>query len=417
MTMERRRLVLPLESFRLSNGLRVFLLEDHAVPVVAVNVWYHCGSKDDDPACTGLAHLFEHLMFEGSARYDAEYFKPLQEAGGSVNGSTSNDRTNYYEVVPSHFLELALWMEADRMGGLLPVLSQAKLDNQRAVVQNERRQRVDNQPYGRVSELMGTMLYPDGHPYSWPIIGRMEHLDAASLDDVRGFFQAFYHPDNASLAVVGAFDRVEAVQWIEQYFGAIAPGKPRPPLDVAGHRRQAPPAPCRQDLEEAVALPRVDYAWRAAPRFHADEPALDFASMILGGRTKDSRFKRRLVYREKLASTVDCYHYGQQLSGVFGIRAYALPGVSLDAVEDSIRAEFRRFAAEPPTPDEMQRVRNSLHNQAYSRMETVLGRADALNHYLFSTGAATANSFLDELDAYERVTPADVIAAVERWTA
>jgi zinc protease len=212
------------KEYRLKNGLRVVLHQDRSTPVVAVNVWYHVGSKNEEAGRTGFAHLFEHMMFQGSKNYNNDYFTPLQEAGGNINGTTNQDRTYYYETVPSNFLELALFLEADRLGGLLEAMTQEKLDNQRDVVKNERRQRVDNQPYGTAFEKIGAIMYPKGHPYNWTTIGSLEDLQAASMEDVKSFFRQYYTPNNTVLVLAGDFDDKQARGWIEKYFGPIAKG-------------------------------------------------------------------------------------------------------------------------------------------------------------------------------------------------
>ena len=408
----RNELEFDVAGYRLDNGLRVLLHHDDSIPIVAVNLWYHVGSKDERPDRTGLAHLFEHLMFEGSANHDAEYFGPLQEAGGSVNGSTSVDRTRYYDVVPSNFLELALWLEADRMVNLLPALSLAKLDNQRSVVKNERRQRVDNQPYGRVSEAMALALFPPDHPYSWPVIGSMEHLEATALDDVRGFFREFYQPANATLALSGCFDDGPARAWIERYFGVAPTG---PPIHRGHAETPALAEPKRLEWTEPVALPRLDLVWFGCPRFANDEPALDFAARILGGRSKDSRLKRRLVRDRKLVNTVGAYHDSLRLAGRFGVRAYALPDADLDVVEQSILEEVDLLRREPPSDAEMQRARHAFENLALARIETALGKADAFNHSLFYAGEVTPTSFVEDLESYRRLNAEDVRRAAERY--
>lgn len=402
---------LPLEQHQLANGLRVLLHPDPFLPIVAVNVWYHAGSKNDRPDRTGLAHLFEHLMFEGSAGYDDEYSKPLQAVGGAVNGSTNSDRTNYYEVVPSGCLELALWLEADRMGHLLPALSEAKLENQRQVVLNERRQRVENQPYGRVSELIAQHRYPKGHPYSWPVIGWTEHLLEASMEDVRGFFTHHYHPNNATLAIAGDFDIDEARRWIDRYFGPIAASSAPPAPFVP------PPinAPRRLWLEDAVSLPRLDWIWRTPPAQHADEPALDLLSQVLGGRSRDCRLKRRLIHDERLMNTVGASHHSIKLEGQFTIRGYALEGTSLEAVEESVRDSVDEIRKRPPTREELDAVRHDFLNQAYSRIETVLGRADDLSSFLFYEGHVHGDSLAQELARYERVSEEDLCRVAESY--
>jgi zinc protease len=239
---------------RLPNGLRLILHEDHSTPIVAVNIWYHVGSKNEVPGRTGFAHLFEHMMFQGSKHYDNDFFVPLQEAGGTLNGSTNSDRTNYWEVVPSNFLELALWLESDRMGYLLDALTEEKLTNQRDVVKNEKRQNYDNRPYGLVSEQIATAMYPPRHPYRWLTIGSLEDINAASLADVSNFFRRFYTPNNASLVIAGDFDPFEARRLVEKYFGPIKPGPTVEPV-------VAPPAPLERELritmEDRVSLPRI----------------------------------------------------------------------------------------------------------------------------------------------------------------
>ena len=259
---------LPVETYTLANGLEVILHEDHTVPIVAVNIWYKVGSKDEAEGRTGFAHLFEHLMFQGSEHLDGEYFAPLEPLGAQINGSTTTDRTNYYETVPSNALELALWLEADRMGFLLPSLSQEKLDNQRDVVKNERRQRVDNVPYGQVQERMLAALYPSGHPYHHSTIGSMEDLSAASLDDVKNFFRRYYNPNNASLCLAGDFEPDEAKALIETYFGPIPAG---PKVDPIPPQVPELEAPVDLPITDRVSLPRVYLSWPTVPQGHADE--------------------------------------------------------------------------------------------------------------------------------------------------
>lgn len=414
MQAERRDLSWNLDAYVLGNGLEAYLHRDDSLPLVAVDIWYHVGSKDESPERTGLAHLFEHLMFEGSLNHDDDYFKPLQEAGGSVNGSTSNDRTNYYEVVPSNFLERALWMEADRMAHLLPVLDQAKLDNQRSVVMNERRQRVENQPYGRISERIAKELYPPGHPYSWPVLGWMEHLEAMTLEDVHAFFRRHYRPANAVLVIAGRFEPDQARRWIDAYFGRIpspagdvAPDNPVPESRLAREHRV--------DWEERVGLPRLDLVWPTVPRYHADEPALDVTAQILAGRSRDSRLKRRLVIRDKLVQSIGAFHHCQQLGGQFGVRAFALPHVSPESVRAIVDEEIDSLRRQPPTDEEIQSIRLEFENHAYSRMETILGKADYLNHFRFHQGEVFGDSFKREISRYGKVTGEEVCAVSSKY--
>lgn len=400
------------ERFRLDNGLEVLLHRDESVPLAAVNLWYHVGSKDEPPTCTGLAHLLEHLMFEGSAKRNGDFFAPIEEAGGAVNGSTSQDRTNYYELVPSNYLEAVLELEADRMAHLAPALTDEKLEVQRRVVMNERRQRVENQPYGRAAEALAECAFPAGHPYSWPVIGSMAHLERLSLADVKDFCARYYRPANAALVVAGSFDPALARRWIERQFGAIAPGRRAalPDAPPVGLEREV-----RQRLEDRVALVRLDLAWPGAPRHSADEPALDYLAEILGGRSKDSRLKRRLVHERRLATSVVAYHAGYRLAGLFGIRAYGLRNVAARQLEPLIDEELARLRHEPPSADEMLRARNEFFNHLVARMETVLGIADALNQLYFYSGDATAEAFRTELARYARVTADDVQRAAREY--
>ena len=388
----------------MANGLRVLLHPDDSLPLAALHVCYHVGSKDESPSLTGLAHLFEHLMFEGSAGHDDDYFRPLQEAGAAVNGSTGHDYTSYYEVVPSNFLERAIWLEADRMGKLLPALSTAKLENQRSVVKNERLQRIDNQPYGRVGEEIYSLLYDGQHPYHWPIIGWMEHLDAITFEDVRTFFGQYYTPSNAVVVLSGKFDRDQALNWIEKYFGSIdagpsvAPPPPRTPILRGEYRRS---------LDEPVALGRLDMLWPTVPRFHADEAALDLASLILGD-GKDSRLRKRLEREEKLTHSVDAYHTTLKLAGHFGVWAYGLPEADLARIEKIVNEVLAEFIEKPPADEELAQARRWFANRAYARVETVLGKAEMLQHYMFHLGHVDTDMLMQEIARYAAVTSDDI---------
>ncbi|MBA3353642.1 MAG: insulinase family protein, partial [Blastocatellia bacterium] len=263
------------KEYQLKNGMRVIMHEDRSTPVVSVGVWYHVGAKNETEGRTGFAHLFEHMMFQGSKNYNADYFTPLQEAGANINGTTNQDRTWYYETVPSNFLELALFMEADRLGGLLEAMTQEKLDNQRDVVKNERRQRVDNQPYGTAFEKIGEIMYPKGHPYNWTTIGSLEDLQAASMDDVKGFFRQYYVPNNTILVLSGDFEEKQARTWIDKYFGAMPAG--------AAITRPKPAQPkldkeIRTIVEDSVPLARRYFVWHGVRTYAPDEPALDYLS-------------------------------------------------------------------------------------------------------------------------------------------
>jgi zinc protease len=394
---------LKVKEYQLKNGLRVVLHEDKSTPVVAVNTWYHVGSKNEETGRTGFAHLFEHMMFQGSKNYNTDYFTPLQEAGGSINGTTNEDRTWYYETVPSNFLELALMLEADRLGGLLEAMTQEKLDNQRDVVKNERRQRVDNQPYGGAFEKIGEIMYPKGHPYNWSVIGSLEDLQAATMDDVKAFFRRYYVPENTVLVLSGDFDEKQARGWVEKYFGPIArgtepikrPNTPMPKLDKE----------IRTTVEDSVPLARRYMVWHSVPQYSADEPALDMLGYILStGRT--SRLQSNLLYGKEMVQQIGAFNGTREIAGTFQIQATARPGKSLDDIEKEINAEIERIKKEPPTAEELARAKNSIESQTIFGLQTVLGKGSQLGNFAGYLGKP--NNFQAELDRYATVTPADI---------
>ena len=306
---------IPFEKYTLPNGLQVILHEDHSISSVAVNVWYHVGSKNEKRGRTGFAHLFEHMMFEGSKHNPNEYFELLEKVGANLNGSTSEDRTNYWEHLPANYLELALWMESDRMGFLLPAMDQKKLDNQIGVVKNERRQRYENQPYGRVYETMLEALYPHDHPYSWPVIGSMEDITAATLDDVKAFFQRFYTPNNASLCIAGDFEPARVKVWVEPYFGDIPPG---PPLERIKTWIPKIDGKKRMEMRDRVALPRIYMAWHTPPLFKDGDAELDTLANILSS-GKNSRLYKSLVYEKQIAQDVGAVQSSNEIGSIFEV--------------------------------------------------------------------------------------------------
>ena len=397
----------------LDNGLDVLVHQDRNCPIVAVNVWYHVGSKNELPGRTGFAHLFEHLMFEGSEHYDHGYFQPLQEAGAALNGSTNADRTNYWEVVPSNALELALWMESDRMGYLLPALTEAKFNNQREVVLNERRQNYENRPYGLAGMALVSELYPPDHPYHWLTIGAAEDLKAAHLDDVRAFFQAYYHPRNASLALAGDVDVDHALRLADDYFGSLLPGvKPGPVTPPA-------PPPRTQEkrlvIEDSVELARLYLAWHSPKLFATEDAELDLVADVLAG-GKTSRLYRALVYDQRVATEVAASQNSRELSGYFQVVATAAPGRTLAEVEASITREMRRVAADGPTPGEIERGVAQAEAHFISRLQTVGGfggKSDQLNAYnVFLQDPA----FFDrDLGRYRRADAAGLARAATAW--
>ncbi|HYM83877.1 MAG TPA: pitrilysin family protein [Candidatus Dormibacteraeota bacterium] len=363
---------------RLANGLRVIVAEDHLAPVVAVNIWYDVGSKHEVQGKTGFAHLFEHVMFQGSAHVaKGEHFALIQGAGGTANGTTWLDRTNYFEMMPSHQLELALWIEADRMGTLLEALSQETLDNQRAVVKNEKRWSYDNRPYGTWNEKLQAHLFPPTHPYHHPTIGSMEDLDAASLDDVRRFFQTYYAPNNAVLAVVGDCDDGQVRAWADRYFGAIPANPDIPPLGDLS----LPPtlgAEVREVVHDRVPLPRVYVGYRAPVFGDPDLDALEIATQILAG-GKGSRLHRRLVRDERIAQDVALFAYGF-VGGASIAAGWATvrPGVPVERVEAAFHEELERIGQERVSDDELARAKALIETEELGALQRVDERADRL---------------------------------------
>jgi zinc protease len=363
----------------LANGLDVLLHEDHSCPIVAVNLWYHVGSKNERPGHTGFAHLFEHLMFEGSQHHDRGFFQPLQGAGATLNGSTNADRTNYWEVVPSNALELALWMESDRMGYLLPALTQAKFSNQRDVVLNERRQNYENRPYGLAPMALLAALFPPDHPYHWATIGEIEDLNAVQLDEVHAFFRRYYHPANASLSLAGDFDSDEALALARAYFEDLEPGERVAPVEASASL----PGDSRVYFEDRVELPRLYLAWLSPAMFAEGDADLDLSTDLLAN-GKTSRLYRRLVFDERIATDVSAAQNSREIAGYIQITATAAPGHTLGELEAVILDEIARLEADGPTDDEMERGRVQAETQFVFRLQTVGGfggKSDQLNAY------------------------------------
>ncbi len=401
------------ETFTLPNGLQVIVHEDRSVPVVAVNIWYHVGSGDERPGRTGFAHLFEHIMFMGSEHVPTGRFDQLLEgSGANNNGSTTEDRTNYYEEGPSNALGLMLYLDSDRMGYLIPEITPEKVDLQRGVVQNERRQRVDNQPYGLAEENILSRLYPAGHPYSWPVIGSMSDLQAASIEDVRNFFRTWYVPNNATMVIAGAVSPAEARQLATHWFGDVPRGG-----EVSRNASPAAfalPRDVYATLEDRVQLPRVYDAWHTVKAFAADDATLDLlASILAGGRS--SRLYKRLVYELQIATQVNAYHDSAHLDGSFRLFATARTGHDLNELERVIDEEVHKIADQGPTAREVQRVQNETESQFLGRMETDLGKADQLNYYNYFVG--TPDYFQQDLERYRHVTAADIQRVARQYLA
>jgi len=403
---------IPYTKHTLPNGLDVLIHEDHSVPIVAVNLWYHVGSKNETPGRTGFAHLFEHLMFEGSQHYDRGYFHPLQEAGASLNGSTNADRTNYWEVVPTNAIDLALWMESDRMGYLLPALTDAKFANQREVVLNERRQNYENRPYGLAGMAIVAALYPEQHPYHWLTIGDADDIRAAHIDDVRAFFQRYYHPRNASLALAGDIDAEQGLALASRYFEEI-PGGETPP------RVMVPTLAPRQEdvrlvLEDRVELPRLYLAWHAPALFADGDAELDLIAEVLSS-GKTSRLYRALVYEQRIATEVAASQNSREAGSFFQVVATAAPGRTLAEVERAIAREMGSLVEKGPTDIELERCLAQAEAHFLFRLQTVGGfggKSDQLNAY--NTFLGDPGYFDRDLERYRSATPAALRAAAAR---
>src|SRR6478672_986793 len=399
---------IPIETIRLPNGLFVTLSEDHTAPIVAVNLWYHVGSANERPGRTGFAHLFEHMLFQGSADVGAnEHFELVQRAGGTLNGSTWLDRTNYFETVPSNQLELALWLEANRMGYLLPAMTKQKLDTQRDVVQNERRWSMDNQPYGSWWEKLPALCFPPTHPFHHSLIGSMEDLSAASLEDVATFFRTFYTPDNAVLSIAGDFDPTQARAAIERYFGPIPRGPGKPPLP----EMSLPPvlgARLREIVQDDVALSRVFLAFRS-PVFGSDDYyAASICAAILGMR-RGSRLYRSLVREQQLAQDAGAFTYDlAKGADLLVIDVTARPGVSSDELERAIEAVVDGLCDEGVTADEVERAQALIESDFIRGMQLAGERADQLSK--FATFFGDPRLVNEQLERYRAVRAADVDA-------
>ena len=398
------------EKHTLSNGLDVILHEDHTIPVVAVNVWYHVGSKDEEIGRTGFAHLFEHVMFEGSKHHNSSHFEPLQKAGANLNGSTTPDRTNYWEDVPTNYMDLALWLEADRMGYLLDALDQQRFDIQRDVVKNERRQSYENRPYGMASWHLQEALYPMPHPYHWMTIGSQEDLDAAELDDIKDFFKRFYSPTNASLAIAGDIKMGEALELVNRYFGDLPPGEsvPRKGRHDSGLRGRI-----ELEMRDKVTLPRAYVAWPTPPEGDTDDAPLEIYQAIMSdGLT--SRLHKSLVYEKQIAQSASMRYHSSEIAGQCVMSVTAAEGHELAEVEAAADAEMVRLLREPPTDEEIARVKNRIeasHYRQLARIGGFGGRADQLNH--FSVLSSNPDLINTSLDKYMSVTREDVMRVAE----
>jgi len=407
-----QEVLIPYERFVLDNGLTVIVHTDRKAPVVAVNLWYHVGSKNEQPGKTGFAHLFEHLMFQGSEHFNDEYFKPFEQVGATnMNGTTNFDRTNYFQNVPTTALDLALWMESDRMGHLLGVVDQARLDEQRGVVQNEKRQG-ENRPYGRVWEALFRASFPAGHPYRWTPIGSMEDLNAASLEDVQKWFRDYYGAANATLVLAGDIDVETARARAEKYFGHIPPG---PALTRPGVWTAARTASTRETMYDQVAQTRIYRVWNGPQDGTRDAELLTLAAQVLGG-GKTSRLYERLVYRDRIADTVSAGHTALEIAGLFGITSDVKAGVPHAKVEAAIEEELQRFIAKGPTAEELERARTGMRAGFVKGLERIGGfggKADVLAACEVYEG--DPGCYRRSLEVLRNATPEEVREAARRW--
>jgi zinc protease len=410
LTAQESDISVPYEQFTLPNGLNVILHEDHATPMVAVNIWYHVGSAREALGRTGFAHLFEHIMFEGSGHVGEGMFDEwLEAAGGFNNGSTSTDRTNYYEMVPNNALELALFLESDRMGYLLDAMSPETVDGQRGVVINERRQSYENRPYGLAFPILSENLYPSDHPYSWPVIGSQADLEAATYEDVVDFHQRLYAPSNASLSISGDISPTEARQLVEHWFSDVPAGPDVGPLDgpaafIAEEKRVV--------HEDRVQLPRLYMCWLTPQIYAPGDAELDIAGRVLAG-GKNSRLYKRLVYDLQIAQNVNAYQSSSELTSEFCIIATARSGHGLSELEQVVQEELDLLKADGPEEREVQRALNQYQASSLDQLESILGKANSLNSYYFRTG--NPDYFNEDLSRYLAVGVDDIQAVLRTY--
>ncbi|HUR28126.1 MAG TPA: insulinase family protein, partial [Planctomycetota bacterium] len=410
----------------LDNGLQVVVHEDHADPLVSVYVAYHVGSAREVPGLTGFAHLFEHMLFQGSAHVpEGGHFRMINAAGGTLNGTTNLDRTVYFETLPRNHLELALWLESDRMGFLLPAMTQAKLDNQRDVVMNERRQNYDNRPYGRVTETIAAHLFPKDHPYNWLTIGSMRDIAAATLDDISAFFLRWYSPNNATLCIAGDVEAGRAFELASKWFGPLARG---PGVQPAVPRAPILAAERRVTLEDRVALPQLSLTWPGAPQFSRESAALTLLSMILS-QNKSAVLDRALMVETTLARTVSAGHWAAELAGRFEVNVRASPGVELAQLERRVRRELEELSMRGIDAEQLDRMKTRCEADVVRSLQTVVGRAGALAESNLFTGdpgfqhtelellrAVTAGEVRSALDDFLLASPAIVLECLPSET-
>ncbi|NNL21480.1 MAG: insulinase family protein [Ignavibacteriaceae bacterium] len=398
------------EKYTLKNGMEVILYNNNSFPLVAVNIWYKVGSAQEEKGKTGLAHLFEHMMFQGSENVPKEmHFKFIQEAGGTLNGSTSFDRTNYFEKLPSNELELALWLESDRMGFLLNSLDQEKLENQKSVVYNERLERYDNQPYGLAWELLISNLYNEGHPYSWATIGYLNDIKNYELDDVKNFFKKYYSSNNASLVVAGDFEAGKVKELISKYFESITANSEVKNISIKNEQLKSSKKIIHED---SVQLERIYLAWHSVKAFEKDDAELDILSDILAG-SKNSRLHKKLVHELEIAQDIYAMQFSGKYAGHFMIVATAKPKKSLDEINKVINDELDLIINEGISSKELKKSKNGIKSGFIFSLQNLDSLADHLNLYNFYFGRP--NSFMFDLERYNAVNEIDVMQVAAKY--
>jgi zinc protease len=398
------------KKFKLKNGLEVVLHERNSLPIVSVNLWYKVGSANEVKGKTGFAHLFEHMMFQGSENVPKEkHFKYIQEAGGSLNGSTSVDRTNYYNTVPSNSLEMVLWLESDRMGYMLPSLTEDKLNNQKDVVMNERRQRYENQPYGMAWEKVFSNLYEQNHPYHWPTIGWMKDIEEFKIEDVIDFFEQYYSPQNASLVIAGNINIEETIKLVENYFGDI-PNRKTGIIPKSGSAVLAESK--KIELEDNVQLPRLYIAWHSDKLYGNDDAKLDVLSDVLSG-SKNSRLYKTLVFEKQIAQDIFSFQYSAKLNGSFLIVATAKPGIKLDMLKETIFEEIELLIKSGIEEREISRSINGIKSSFIYSLQNIENFANHLNNY--NCNLNEPNSFIYDISRYEKINTDDLRKCAEYY--
>lgn len=401
---------LPAEKYKLQNGLEVILYRETSLPLISVNIWYKVGSAFEQKGKTGLAHLFEHMMFQGSENVPKEmHFRYIQEAGGTLNGSTNFDRTNYYEKLPSNSLELALWLESDRMGFFLSALTQEKLDNQKSVVANERLERYDNQPYGLAWEIILQNLFPEDHPYSWATIGYLEDIKSYTLEDVHKFFKTHYSPDNASLVIAGDLETEKTKELVEKYFGSIVPFNHRKQIN---YKSSSPANNIIIEHTDNVQLERIYLAWHTDKIYSEDDPALDVLADILTG-SKNSRLNKRLVFDDEISQDVSSFQFSGKFGGMFMIISTAKPKISLDQIKKVIMEEIDTVITSGILEKELEKTKNGIKASFIYSMQSIDNIADRLNMYNFYLN--DPNKFNFDLMRYNKINSSDVSEVCRKY--